>query len=75
MIPDKKIVTGPMNLWIRGIPTPFGLPFSVIPQSKTRKHGFLFPNIVPMSNYGFGVQDLGYFTPINDKFQTSNYTR
>jgi hypothetical protein len=73
MIPDKKIVTGPMNLWIRGIPTPFGLPFSVIPQSKTRKHGFLFPNIVPMSNYGFGVQDLGYFTPINDKFQTSNY--
>ena len=73
MIPDKKIVTGPMNLWIRGIPTPFGLPFSVIPQSKTRKHGFLFPNIVPMSNYGFGVQDLGYFKPINDKFQTSNY--
>jgi hypothetical protein len=73
MIPDKKIVTGPMNLWIRGIPTPFGLPFSVIPQSKTRKHGFLFPNIVPMSNYGFGVQDLGYFTPINDQFQTSNY--
>ncbi len=73
MIPDKKIVTGPMNLWIRGIPTPFGLPFSVIPQSKTRKHGFLFPNIVPMSNYGFGVQDLGYFTPINDQFQTANY--
>lgn len=73
MIPEKKIVTGPMNLWIRGIPTPFGLPFSVIPQSKTRTHGFIFPNIVPMSEYGFGVQDLGYYTPINNRLQTTNY--
>ncbi|MBI1835653.1 MAG: LPS-assembly protein LptD [Flavobacteriia bacterium] len=73
MIPDKKIVTGPMNLFIGGVPTPFGLPFSVIPQQKNRKHGFLFPNIVPMSDYGFGLQDLGYYTPINEKIQTSNY--
>ncbi len=74
MIPDKRIVTGPMNLWIKGIPTPFGLPFSVIPQQqKTRTHGLLFPQIVPSSNYGFGVSDLGYFIPINEKIQTSAY--
>lgn len=73
LIPEKKIVTGPMNVWVRGIPTPFGLPFTMIPQQKQRKHGFLFPQIVPMSDYGFGVQDLGYYSPINDNIQTENY--
>jgi len=73
MIPDKRIVTGPMNLWIKGVPTPFGLPFSVIPQSKTRTHGILFPQIVPSSVYGFGVRDLGYYFPISNTFNTSTY--
>lgn len=73
MIPEQRIVTGPMNLWVKGVPTPFGLPFSVIPQSKKRTHGFLFPQIVPMSGYGFGVRDLGYFFPINEKIHTSMY--
>ena len=73
MIPDKRIVTGPMNLWIKGIPTPLGLPFSVIPQSKTRTHGLLFPQIVPFSGTGFGLRDLGYFFPINPKVHTSVY--
>ena len=73
MIPEKKIVTGPMNLWIKGIPTPFGLPFSIIPQSKTRTHGLLFPQIVPISAAGFGVRDLGYFFPISPTVHTSAY--
>ena len=73
MIPEKKIVTGPMNLWIKGIPTPLGLPFSVIPQSKTRTHGLLFPQIVPFSAAGFGVRDLGYFFPISPTIHTSAY--
>ncbi len=74
MIPDERIVTGPMNLWVKGIPTPFGLPFSVIPQQKKKRtHGFLFPQLIPSSNYGFGVADLGYFIPLNDKIQTSSF--
>ncbi len=73
MIPDKRIVTGPMNLWLKGVPTPFGLPFAVIPQSKTRTNGLLFPQIVPLSGYGFGVRDLGYYFPINDRMHTSAY--
>ena len=24
MVPDKRIVTGPINLWVKGIPTPLG---------------------------------------------------
>ena len=73
MIPDERIVTGPMNLWIKGVPSPLGLPFSVIPQQKERTHGILFPEIAPLSAYGFGVQNLGYFIPINDRLQMSPY--
>ena len=73
MIPEERIVTGPMNLWIAGVPTPLGLPFSVIPQQKERTHGILFPEIVPQSVYGFGVQNLGYYFPINQNLQTSAY--
>lgn len=73
MIPDKRIVTGPMNLWIKGVPTPFGLPYSIIPQAKDRTHGILFPQIIPLSPLGFGVNDLGYFFPINNTIHTSAF--
>lgn len=75
MVPDKRIVTGPMNLYIAGVPTPLGLPFSYIPQKdqNERTHGLLFPEIVPISNYGFGLNNLGYYIPINDHLQTSVY--
>jgi hypothetical protein len=73
IIPEKRIVTGPLNLWVKGVPTPIVLPFSVIPQQKERTHGILFPEMVPTSIFGFGVQNLGYFIPINDRLQTSVY--
>ena len=73
IVPEKRIATGPMNLWINGIPTPFGLPFALIPNQKERSHGILFPEIVPGSVYGFGFQNLGYYVPINDHLQTSIY--
>ncbi len=73
LIPEKRIVTGPMNLWVKGIPTPLGLPFSVIPQQKKRTNGILFPELSPISAYGFGFQNLGYYIPINDRIQTSIY--
>lgn len=75
MVPDKRIVTGPMNLYIAGVPTPLGLPFSYLPQKdkQDRTHGVLFPEIIPMSAYGFGLGNLGYYIPINDHLQTSVY--
>lgn len=75
LVPDKRIVTGPMNLWIMGVPTPLGLPFSVIPQRKERekKSGFIMPQISAVSDYGFGFQDLGYYIPVNERFQTTAY--
>lgn len=74
LVPEKRIVSGPMNLWVRGVPTPLGLPFIVIPQvDEDRTRGLIFPQIVPLSNFGFGFQDLGYYLPINDRLQTTLY--
>ncbi len=73
LIPDKRIVSGAMNLYISGVPTPLGLPFAVIPQAEEKNKGLLFPEIVPTSVYGFGINRLGYYIPVNDNFQTSIY--
>lgn len=73
LVPEKRIVSGPMNLWIKGVPTPLGLPFIFIPQKKPqeRKHGILVPKFVPQSQFGMGIQDLGYYLPINDSIHTT----
>ncbi len=73
MVPDKRIVSGPMNLWILGVPTPLGLPFSIIPQMEDKTQGLMFPEIVMPSTFGFGFKDLGYYIPINDNLQTTVY--
>ncbi len=74
IVPDERIVTGPLNLHVNGIPTPLGLPFAIIPtKSKERVKGLLFPEFVPISQYGFGLQNLGYYIPINDRMQTTLY--
>lgn len=73
LIPNKRIVSGPMNLWIGGVPTPLGLPFAVIPQAEEKAKGLIFPQFVPISQYGFGIQDLGYYIPVNDRLQTTFY--
>jgi hypothetical protein len=33
----------------------------------------LFPEFIPLSAYGFGFQNLGWYFPINERFQTSVY--
>lgn len=75
LIPQKRIVSGPMNLWIKGVPTPLGLPFIFIPQKKQNQHnhGIIFPQFAIQSPYGMGFQNLGYYIPINDSLQTTVY--
>ena len=74
IIPDQRIVSGPLNLYINGIPTPLGLPFAIIPNQKKETSGLLFPEFIPLSQFGFGFQNLGYYIPINDLMQTSIYS-
>lgn len=70
IVPNKRIATGPVNLWVAGVPTPLGLPFGYFPNSEEKAHGILFPQF-PVNNYGFGLQDLGYYIPINDRMDLS----
>lgn len=78
MVPGERIATGPMNLWVKDIPTPIGLPFSSLPmkdQDEPETGGLLFPQFAPASPFGFGFQDLGYYFPIekSDRIHTSIY--
>lgn len=76
MVPEKRIATGAMNLWVNGIPTPLGLPFAVIPtQDQEAESGLIMPMITPVSQFGFGFQDLGYYLPLKkwDWIQTTFY--
>jgi len=76
LVPEKRIVSGPMNLWVMGVPTPLGLPFALIPQKKKEDQnpaGFIMPQYSIVSAYGMGFTDLGYYKPINERLQTTLY--
>ncbi len=71
LVPNERIVAGPSNLWINGVPTPLTLPFAYFPTKNREQTGLLFPEIIPASANGFGIQNLGYYFPINDRLNTS----
>lgn len=67
IIPDDKIVTGPMYLEIAGVPTPLGLPFGFFPNTKKRHSGLLIPFYGNSDALGFYLKDGGFYWGINDK--------
>lgn len=67
IIPDDKIVTGPLYLEIGGVPTPLGLPFGYIPNTKKRHSGIMIPFYGNSDNLGFYLKDGGFYWGINDK--------
>jgi hypothetical protein len=71
LVPNERIVSGPANLWVNGVPTPLVLPFAYFPTKNQAKTGLMFPEIIPASPNGLGLQNLGYYFPINDKLNTT----
>ena len=67
MVPNKKVITGPTNLFIYDVPTPIGLPFAFFPLTKTRSSGILFPSFGEDGNRGYFLQNGGYYFPISDR--------
>ncbi len=67
IIPDDKIVTGPMYLEIGGVPTPLGLPFGFFPNTKRRHNGILLPFFGNSPAQGFNLRDGGFYWGINEK--------
>lgn len=66
IIPNDKIVTGPMYLEIGGVPTPLGLPFGFFPNTKRRHNGILLPFFGNSPAQGYNLRDGGFYWGINE---------
>ncbi len=67
IIPDDKIVTGPVYLEIGGVPTPLGLPFGFFPNTKKAHSGIIIPTYGNSEALGFYLQNGGFYWAINNK--------
>lgn len=70
IIPNEKIVSGPLYLQFRKVPVPLGLPFGFFPNKKESTYGILIPGYGNGRAKGFFVQNLGYYFPINEHIDT-----
>lgn len=67
IVQDKVAVVGPCNLVVGDIPTPIWLPFGFFPLKIGKKTGLIFPRNYEYSEaWGFGLENIGYYLPIND---------
>ena len=68
VIPDDKIVTGPIYMTISDVPLPLALPFAMIPNTKGKKSGLIIPTYGESANRGFYLENGGYYWAINDYY-------
>ncbi len=75
IIPNDKIVTGPLFVEVSNIPTPLGLPFGFFPNVSidASKAGILMPSYGYSQSQGFYLQNMGYFIPVSNKLQVFLY--
>jgi hypothetical protein len=67
VIPNDKIVTGPMFLEVGGVPTPLGLPFGYFPNTKRQHNGILLPMFGNSPQQGYNLKQGGFYWGINEK--------
>lgn len=68
-IAKKVAITGPVGVEFENVPVaPVLLPFGMFPISQGRKTGILPPQFTVTSDYGIGLEGLGYYKVINDNF-------
>jgi len=67
--PGKKIISGPGNLVLEGIPLPVALPFGFFPiQTKRAASGIIIPRIGQEQERGYNLTEGGYYFAISDYF-------
>jgi hypothetical protein len=65
--PGKKIISGPGNLVLEGIPLPLAIPFGFFPiQTKRAASGLIIPRYGEERVRGFALTDGGYYFAISD---------
>ncbi|MGY5352660.1 putative LPS assembly protein LptD [Wenyingzhuangia sp. IMCC45533] len=71
IVPGKKIITGPTNLVLADVPTPFIFPFAYFPLTKNKTSGIILPTYGESFDQGFFLQNGGYYFAGNDYFDLS----
>jgi lipopolysaccharide assembly outer membrane protein LptD (OstA) len=67
--PGKKIISGPSNLVVEGIPLPLVIPFGFFPiQTKKAASGIIIPRYGEERIRGFSLTDGGYYFSISNYF-------
>lgn len=69
VIPNQKIVTGPVYLTIEDVPLPLIVPFGLFPNKKGQTSGILMPTWGESAERGFYLENGGYYWGINDFFE------
>ncbi|WP_124639635.1 putative LPS assembly protein LptD [Amniculibacterium aquaticum] len=64
----SQIITGPIQLFVEGVPTRLILPFAVLPFSDNRSAGILIPSFGERQDVGFFLNGLGYYQPLGEHF-------
>ncbi len=64
IVPGKKIVIGPTQMWIEDVATPLFIPFGFFPLTETRTSGFLMPTFAD-TRYGYSLNNGGFYWAIN----------
>ncbi len=64
IVPGKKIVIGPTQMWIEDVATPLIIPFGFFPLTNTRSSGFLMPTFAD-TKYGYALTNGGFYWAIS----------
>lgn len=66
LVPNEKVVSGPLFVKVRKVPLPLGLPFFWFPQKQERSRGILFPSFGNGQELGYFLKDLGWYEPLGE---------
>ena len=70
VVPNKKIVTGPIIMKLGNVPTPLALPFGYFPNTEKRQAGILIPDFGESPNLGFYLLNGGWYQPLGSNWDT-----
>ncbi|WP_290796578.1 putative LPS assembly protein LptD [Flavihumibacter sp. UBA7668] len=68
LVNKKLAVSGPIHPEFEGVPVPIYIPFGFFPLSQGRKSGILPPQFVANEQFGLGLEGLGYYKVLGEKF-------